>query len=318
MNRVRPLQTFLGAPFAEDLDRIDADIAFLGVPFGHPYDMRGVRSPAADGPDAVRRMLCDIEYPEMYDHWDFDLDRPLVPRGLRIVDCGDVAGDPHDLAAAPAAESAAVRSICRAGAVPLIVGGDDAIPPIVSAGLSDLGPLHVLHVDSHLDFRDEVGGVREGFSSPIRRLRDQEWIGSIVQVGLRGAGSARRAEVEAARAAGNTLITARELHAAGPESVLAALPSEGPVFVTIDCDGLDPSIAPGVGYPELGGVTYAQVTTLVRSLALAGRIAAIECTEYRPALDVRQLTALTIGRILMSVVTLGTPRQGAPTEGVDR
>lgn len=285
-------------------DLVGADFAFLGVPYGIPYRMDGIRSAASDAPEAVRLAAHDFEYGSQGDHWDFDIDGPLVPEGRRIVDCGDVVGDPRDLKAAPRVASETVAMIVAAGALPLVVGGDDAIPPIVSRGLETLRRVHVLHVDAHLDFRDDVDGVTEGYSSPIRRLREQPWIGEIVQVGLRGVGSARREEVEAARAAGNRLVPASELHAHGAQPILESLPNNAPWFVTIDCDGLDPSIAPAVGYPEPDGVTFREAAALVRGLARQGRIAAIELTEYRPALDVRQLTALTILRLLTSVISL--------------
>lgn len=310
MQRTRPLRPFLDAPVAavqEDL--VGADFAFLGVPYGVPYAMDGIRSAASDAPEAVRLAAHCFEYGSQGDHWDFDIDGPLVPDGRRIVDCGDVIGDPRDLGAGPRAASETVAAILAAGAIPLIVGGDDAIPPIVSRGLEALQRVHVLHVDAHLDFRDEVGGVTDGYSSPIRRLREQPWIGDIVQVGLRGVGSARRAEVDAARAAGNRLVTASELHTLGAQALFESLPTSAPWFVTIDCDGLDPSIAPAVGYPEPDGLTFREAAGLVRGLARQGRVAAIELTEYRPALDVRQLTALTILRLLTSVISL-TPRPG--------
>lgn len=311
MTRTKPLIGFFGAPFTDKLDLLEADFAFLGVPYGSPYDMGGVRSPASGAPMAVRQAAYDFEYHEVCDHWDFDLERQLVPDGVRIAECGDVIGDPRDLALAPRQTVAAVASIVEAGALPLIVGGDDAVPPIVSAGLTSCGTIHVLQIDAHLDFREDVGGVRDGFSSPIRRLRDQEWVGRIVQLGLRGVGSARHVEVQAARAAGNTLITARELHEAGPEAILSNLPEDAPFFVTVDCDGLDPAIAPGVGFPEPDGVTFREAATIVRALAGAGRIAAIAFTEFRPAYDVRQLTALTIVRLFSSVISL-TPSREVP------
>lgn len=313
MSRMTPLMPFLGGHFEPNLERLEADFAFLGVPYGQPYDMRGVRSGAADAPEAVRLTAHALEYDVEHDHWDFDVEGELVPPGVRIADCGDVIGDPRNLDAAPQAASEAVASIVAAGALPMIVGGDDAIPPIVSRGLESIGPVNVLHVDAHLDFRREVDGVTEGYSSPIRVLRGQPWIGHIVQVGLRGVGTARRPEVEDAREAGNKLITARQVHEQGPRMVFDHLPDDARWFVTIDCDGLDPSIAPGVGYPEPDGITFHEVSTLVRGLARADRIAAIELTEYRPALDIRQLTALTIIRLLSNVISLAPkPSTRAP------
>ena len=150
--------------------------------------------------------------------------------------------------------------------------------------------------------RDEVEAWKE--RCPIRRLRDLPFVERIVQIGLRGIGSARRAEVEAARAAGNHLITRQQIRARGATAVLAELDDHAPWFVTVDCDALDPSVAPGVTFPEPDGLTYAEAAVFVRELARAGRLAGIEFTEYVPALDVRSLTALAISRLIMNVITL--------------
>lgn len=308
MDRVRPLLTFLAAPFAEDLSALSADLAFLGVPYASPYDMRGVSPPAANGPEAVRRLLHEIEMDRCFDHWDVDCDGPVLPPGTRLVDCGDVVGDPRDLEGNKRRATAVVRSIGEAGAIPLVVGGDDAIPPIVAAGFSAVpGGIHVLHIDAHIDFRDSVHGVKDGYSSPIRRLREMSFVGEIVQVGMRGIGSARRAEWEAAHEAGNRILPATELHARGAEAVFAELPQDRQWFVTIDCDGLDPSVAPGVTYPEPDGVTYGEAAVFVRGLAREQRLVGVEFTEFVPALDVRSLTALAIGRLLTNVVSLTQP-----------
>lgn len=310
MSRAQPPVTFLDAPFAADLSALDADHAFLGVPYGSPYDMRGVHGPASDGPMGVRRLAHQLGYGQLSGHYDFDCAAPMMPPGVRLADCGDVAGDPRDLELAKRRATDAVRAIVTAGAMPLVVGGDDAIPPLVVGGLADLGRLNILHMDAHVDFREEVGGVRDGYSSPIRRLRDLPFVGEIVQIGLRGVGSARHAEVDAAKAAGNHLITRQEIREAGAAAVLARLPDSALWFITIDCDALDPSVAPGVSYPEPDGLTYAEVAVFVRSLARSGRLAGIEFTEYVPALDVRSLTALAIARLLMNVITLTPLRAG--------
>jgi agmatinase len=313
---VRPLLTFMGAPFADDLGALAADLAFLGAPYGSPYDMRGVAPPAAEGPDAVRRLLHELELDECFDHWDVDCDCPVLPDGTRLVDCGDVAGDPRDLEGTKRRTTETVRAIVGADAIPLIVGGDDAIPPIVCTAFSDLeGGIHVLHIDAHIDFRDSLRGVSDGYSSPIRRLREMPFVGDIVQVGIRGIGSARKAEWDAAQEAGNRIVPATELHALGAEAVFAKLPTDRRWFVTIDCDGLDPSVAPGVTYPEPGGVTYGEAAVFIRGLARAQRLVGVEFTEFVPALDVRSLTALAVGRLLMNVVSLTRPTRGAVPTG---
>ena len=316
MNRACPLITFLHSDYAEDAARIDADFAFLGVPYGSPYTMRGVHGSAGDAPDAVRTAAHVFEYHTELDHWDFDCDGPLLPADVRLVDCGDAPGDPRDLDWGKHEATGIVRAIVDAGALPVIMGGDDAIPPIVASGLA--AEVHVLHIDAHVDYREELDGVTDGYSSPIRRLRELPHVGEIIQVGLRGVGSGRAAEVEAARADGNRLITANELHLRGAQAVFADLPDDRPWFVTIDCDGLDPAVAPGVDWPEPDGVTYGEAATFVRGLAKQGRIAAIEFTEYVPRYDVRSLTALAIGRLLMNVISLSPHRNPARSSTSDR
>jgi agmatinase len=306
MQPARPVITFLHADYAEEPALTDADFAFLGVPYGSPYDIAGVHGSAADAPDAVRMAAHVFDYHTELDHWDFDCDGPLLPPDVRLVDCGDAPGDFRDLAWGKREATRLVRAVMDAGALPLIVGGDDAIPPIVAAGLPT--NVHVLHIDAHVDYRDELFGVPDGYSSPIRRLRELPNIGEIVQVGLRGVGSGRAQEVEAAIADGNRLITATALHERGARAVFDELPDDRPWFVTIDCDGLDPAVAPGVDWPEPDGVTYGEAATFVRGLARQGRLAAIEFTEYVPRHDVRSLTGLAISRLLMNVISLSPHR----------
>lgn len=310
MHRHTPAQTFLEAPFAERLEEPGPSFAYLGIPYTSPYGDPDHR-PCEPAPDAVRRATLEFEYDLLFDHYDFDCDAALMPPGVSVVDAGDVPCAPDRIDDARLEAAEAVAAIRAASAIPLVVGGDDALPAMVGSAFADGAGLNVLHIDAHLDFRDEVDGYKYGYSSPIRRLREMPHVREIVQLGLRGIGSARPDEVADARAAGNRLITATELHAIGAQRVLEELPDDHPWFVTIDCDGLDPSVAPGVEWPEPDGVTYGEAATLVRGLARSGRIAAIAFTEYAPVHDVRNLTALAIGRLLMNVITL-TPAGASP------
>ena len=92
----------------------------------------------------------------------------------------------------------ATRAIAAAGAVPLLVGGDDSVPIPFLAGLDAGGPLTVLQVDAHIDWRDERRGERLGFSSTMRRASEMAHVERIVQVGMRNYGTARAEEVRVA------------------------------------------------------------------------------------------------------------------------
>ena len=296
-----PRQPFFGAPrLADDGDNRSA-FAFIGLPVGSPYDADGIRSPSRGGADHVRAMSYEQECQDEADHYDFDLDGPLMPSGTRpsLIDYGDVVTDVRDLEAGKRFATGVVRSALEGGALPFVIGGDHSISPIVARAYEAFGSFNLLHVDAHLDFRDEVGGVRDGYSSPVRRIREMPWFRSVVQVGLRGVGSARSQEVREAQEAGNTIIKADDLHDRGVPWVLEQMPWDVPWYVTIDVDGLDPTIAPGTGYPLPGGLTYRQIAALVRAVASRGMLAGMDVAETHPEDDLRGLTALTILRLLV-------------------
>lgn len=295
---------FLGAPTCSDTDEVETSYAFLGIPFGPPYEAADL-TVSASAADAVRASARLMEYSVYWSHYDFDLGEELFPGDeATVTDCGDIVADVRDPDAIWERAVSAIRPLVAAGRVPLVVGGLDSIPPMVVEPFEGVENINVLHVDAHLDFRDEVGGVRRGYSSPIRRIRELDCVDHVVQVGLRAVGSARPAEVCDARDAGNTIVTAWELHDRGVESFLQSLPAEGRWVVTIDCDGLDPSIAPAVGWPEPGGVTFHQIRTILAHLAGDNRVAAVVFTEFRPGLSGADITAQTIARLFINVIGL--------------
>ena len=303
-----PDAAFLGAPVEVDLDRLEADVAILGVPHGWSYPRPGTTTGCADAPSAVRRRSAALA--RFRGHWDFDLDGPMLPADrTRLVDAGDVPSRPDDGPGNSVAISAAVTAIAGRGAVPICLGGDDSVTIPVLRGLAPRGPMTVVQVDAHLDFRDEVDGVREGYSSPMRRASEMTHVTRAVQVGLRGVGSARPEDRDAARAAGNTLVTARELRAAGPAAVLTHIAEDAAVFVAFDVDGLDPSAFPAASALAPGGLTFAEADELLR--AIGPRLVGAAFTEYVPGLDVNEIGALVVARLAIRLA-VGVGRHHIP------
>ena len=307
-----PLHSFLGGRALAESRENRSAFAFIGIPTGSPYDTQGVHSPAAGAPDHVRAMSWEQEYATDVDHYDFDLDGPLMPSGTRpdLVDYGDVVADPRNLDGSKRFATGVVRAALQRGAVPLVVGGDDSIPPIVVGAYHGLGRLNVLHIDAHIDFREEVRGVSDGYSSPIRRIRDLPWIGQIVQVGMRGVGSARAQEVRAALNAGNTIIKAADVHDRGIAWAVDQMRWDAPWYLSIDVDGFDPSVTPATGYPLPGGLLYRHGEALVHAVAERGLLAGMGVAEIYPALDVRGLTALTVVRLLIHAMGVAVRAAG--------
>lgn len=295
-------QTFLNFPFAGDLDTLNADIAILGIPYGMPYYAHGLANDQSRAPDALRQAAEDVDY--TLNHYDFDLGGPLLDnRDIRIVDCGNVTADMSDPAAHYRNAEAAVRKIVRAGALPISLGGDHGIPIPVLRAMEEIGEkITLVQVDAHIDWRDEINGEHHGYSSPIRRASELDWIGNIVQIGIRGIGSARTPEVEYAKAYGADLITAYEMHDIGMQAVLDRIQDGGPYYLTIDADGLDPTIMPGVISQTPGGLTWVQMHKLIHGLVNKGRIVGMDLVEIAPGFDVGKTTLVHAERLICNFI----------------
>ncbi|SEG40177.1 agmatinase [Bosea lathyri] len=294
-------QTFLYSELATDLDTLKADIAFLGIPYGDAYSVPEIVNDQSNMPAAMRRASDRIV--RSIERYDFDLGGPLYDnRPIRAVDCGDVAADIGDLKGHYGRAEAAVRKILAAGAMPIVIGGDHGVPIPVLRAMDGEGPITLIQIDQHLDWRDDVNGVREGYSSPIRRASEMAHVGEIFQIGLRATGSARNEEVEAARAYGAHLISAYELHDHGMEAVLDRIPAGGRYYLTVDLDGMDPSIAPAVAGPCPGGVTFPQARKLIHGLVAKGRVVGMDVVEITPRQDVNQITCITAGRLIVNMI----------------
>lgn len=284
-----------------DLDTLDAHIAFLGIPYGSAYTIDEVTNDQTRAPTAVRQAT-DRAVRNL-DRYDFDVDGPLYDgRAIKAVDCGDVVGDPKDPGAHYRNAEAAVRKILAAGALPLIIGGDHGIPIPVLRAYDDQGPITLIQIDAHLDWRDHINGVHDGLSSPIRRASEMAHVKDIFQIGIRAQGTARPEEYEAAKAYGSNIITAYELHDVGMDAILDRIPDGGRYYITIDADGIDPSVMPAVAGPAFGGVTYAQTRKLLHGLVRKGRVVGMDIVEITPSKDVNQLTAIAAGRFFVNLI----------------
>ncbi|PTM43336.1 agmatinase [Bosea sp. 124] len=293
--------TFLYSELATDLDTLQADIAFLGIPYGDAYSFAEIVNDQTNMPAAMRRATDRIV--RSIERYDFDLGGPLYDnRPIRTVDCGDIIGDFRDLSGHYRKAEAAIRKIRAAGAMPIVLGGDHGVPIPVLRGLDGDGPITLIQVDQHLDWRQEVNGVTTGLSSPIRRASEMAHVGEIFQIGLHGTGSARTEEVEAARAYGAHLVSSYEVHEHGMQAVLDRIPAGGRYYLTIDLDGIDPAIAPGVAGPCPGGLTFPQVRTLIHGLVGKGRVVGMDVVEITPRSDVNQITCITAGRFIVNMI----------------
>ena len=293
--------TFAKAPVCLDWERIDADVAILGA----PNDMGTQwRSGARFGPRGIREAstLFSFGHAGAYDHEDDVM--YLTREDVRMVDVGDADIVHTDMASSNANIELAVRKILAAGAMPVVLGGDHSIHAPVIKAFEGKGPIHILHIDAHLDFVDERHGVRYGHGNPLRRASEMDHIVGMTQLGIRNVSSSNRDDYAAARAAGSTVLSVRQVRALGAEGVLAQIPDAANYYITIDIDGFDPSIAPGTGTPSHGGFQYYEVLEIIQGLAQRsqGRIVGMDLVEVAPAYDPTGVTSILAAQLLMNSI----------------
>ncbi|MDI6022735.1 arginase family protein [Leucobacter sp. UT-8R-CII-1-4] len=293
----------LGAAQAHMDDVQRGDIVIFGAPYGSPYWMSGVHSDAANAP-RVFRERANRRFGAHKNRYDFSLGGTLLgDSGVRLLDLGDLNGNPRDLSANAAAVTATVNAVVQRGGVPIVLGGDDSVPILVAKGYQATVPtVNVLQIDAHIDFADIAHGRSDGFSSTMRRIREMPWVGQIVQVGARGTGSATPEDYAAALAAGNLIVPMAELRERGVSHVLTQMNSELPWFVTLDVDGLDPTIAPATSCPVPGGMNFEEAETLLAAVAGNLGLAGIDIVEHFPSLDVGETTSTTLSRLLSVLI----------------
>ncbi len=297
----KEFQTFHDFPLVTDLDTLKADVALLGIPFGDPYSMAEVSNDQSTAPGHIRR-YCERALRGL-DRYDFDIGGTMLDgRDISVVDCGDVIGVAKDVAGSHDRSEQAVRKILEAGAMPIVMGGDHAIPIPIFRAFEGRGPITLIQIDAHVDWRDRFHGVDHGLSSVIRRASEMDHIQDIWQIGLRAAGSGRPEEVQAALDYGSNLVPDIELQEIGMQAVLDRIPDGGQYYLTIDADGVDPSIMPAVAGPAPGGVNYPQMRTLINGLAKKGRVVGMDIVEITPARDVNGITAITAGRFIVMMI----------------
>ena len=301
------LLTFSAVPYTQDpADLAGVDAAILGAPTD---DLVSDRPGTRFGPRAIRSASCPPG-----PHLEAKVDWNEV---LRVVDYGDAPVVPSDPGRSHAAIEGLVAEVVRAGAVPLVLGGDHSIAePDVRAVTSVHGPVGLVHFDTHTDTGEEVFGVEVSHGTPMFRLvRDGYVDGSrYVQIGLRGYWPGER-EFRWQAEGGITSFFMHDVRDRGIRAVIeetVAIVGEGPVFLSVDVDVLDPAFAPGTGTPEPGGMTSVDLLWACRELAARLRLVGMDVVEVIPtAVGSADITALVAERVVRETLTgLAVRRSG--------
>lgn len=220
---------------------------------GVPFDSTATYQPGARfGPLQVRESSYNFESYNLY------LDKKLE---AEFYDLGDVQIVPGNFQKTCKQVQFTIKEIVNQGFTPLVIGGDHSITYPITRAL-DIRKASVIHFDAHTDLRADYAGEKYSHATVIRRISELN-PRNITQIGIR---SSSQEEVEFARKNGLVQFTARDVKKnIGP--VVDHLTSlEGPLYVTVDLDVLDPAYAPSVGTPAPGGLNPLELETLILSL----------------------------------------------------
>jgi agmatinase len=271
--------------------------------WARPFDFgTQFRAGARFGPRGIREAstLFSFGHAGAYDHED-DVTY-LEADKISIVDIGDADIVHTDTIRSHANIEAGVRAILRAGAVPIILGGDHSVNiPCISA-FDDEAPFHLVQIDAHLDFVDERHGVKYGHGNPMRRAAEKPYVTGLSQIGIRNVSSTARDGYEDARRMGSDIQSVRQFRALGPEGMLARIPAGERYYVTIDIDGFDPSIAGGTGTPSHGGFLYYEILEFLDGLTKRGDVIGVDLVEVAPDYDLSGSTTTLAAQLLLNFI----------------
>ena len=293
------LLTFSGVPYTEDpAELAGADVAIVGAPTD---DLVSDRPGTRFAPRAIRAASCPPG-----PHLEAGIDGIAE---LSVIDFGDAPVLPADPARSHEAIERTVAEVLSAGAIPIVLGGDHSIAePDIRACAAKHGPVGLIHFDTHTDTGAEVFGVEVSHGTPMYRLVEAGHVdpARYVQIGLRGYWPGQE-EFGWQRERGITSLFMHDIRDLGIREVVGRtcrVVGDGPAFLSVDIDVLDPAFAPGTGTPEPGGMTSADLLWACRELASAAGLVGAEVVEVIPtAVGSADITALAADRIVREIIT---------------
>ncbi|MDR0703904.1 MAG: agmatinase [Planctomycetaceae bacterium] len=249
-------------------------------------------SGTARGPEAV------LSVSDQMEHFDEELLIDFTQRGIATL-------PPIPSANTPGEEFERIYSTVkqydffRTGQFPIILGGEHSVtPPIVRAAAEVYEDLSVLQFDAHADLRDSYTGGRYSHASAMRRVLD--WTTHLVQVGIR---SFSEEEYRDCPERIQHILTPKMLTENRTEycnRILCGLTEH--VYLTIDVDVFDPSIAPGTGTPEPGGLDWLQVTGLLRTICTTKKVVGADIVETMPLGGCNVITEFLTARLASKII----------------
>ena len=298
---------FYKLPWAADegaIREVGADVAIVGAPYDEGVS---ARPGARFGPMAIRSAHSTTGSP-----WSWSLQTEVAPFDvLTVVDAGDAPVVPGRPERSLRVIHEKVRRVARAGAIPVVLGGDHSITFPSAAAIArvhDPASIGIVHFDAHADTASDQWGSLIGHGQPMRRLIEEGWVAgpNFVQVGLRGYWPDRET-FDWMRERGFRWHTQVEMEERGVEAVVdeaiaQALDGADRVYLSVDIDVVDPGMAPGTGTPESGGMLGRELLRAVRRIVGAVELAGMDVVEVSPPYDHAEVTAMLAQNVVMEAI----------------
>jgi guanidinopropionase len=273
----------------------EIDSALVGVPLDIGVNYR---TGARQGPSAVReasRLIRRVHQSSGITPYDI----------CNVADVGDAPVNPIDLLRSIDMIEEFYRHIRQAGALPISIGGDHTVPLPILRALARERPVGIVQIDSHADTLDSLAGTRINHATTFRRGVEEGLIDPkrTIQIGLRGSRFSPD-DIRWGEDAGFTCITFDRYEELGRARVIEEIGrviGEGPAYITIDIDGIDPAWAPGTGVPEIGGITPRDAQVMIRSLQGRHLVGGDIC-EVAPCFDPTGITAVTAANLMWEML----------------
>ena len=255
-------------------------VAVLGLPTDESSSF--LRGPAL-APNRIRTVLHDGAS-NLTSENGLDLGREPLFRDLGDLDIG--RGE-----ATRSRIEEAVADLLVRGARVLSLGGDHAVTyPIVRGYNTQYDALNILHLDAHPDLYDTFDGSRYSHGCPFARIMEEGLAARLVQVGIRAMNPLQRAQAERF---GVEIVEMKDWHAD------LHFDFDGPVYLSLDMDVLDPAFAPGVSHHEPGGFSTRDVLGIIQRLEAP--LVGADIVEFNPVRDLVGITAMAAAKLLKEI-----------------
>jgi len=257
------------------------DITVVGIPFDK-------NSSYLRGPALAPRRIREALFCESSNMWTEDLIDLGEFSGWEVLDDMRLSGQENVFELI----EYEIRQLLKRRLRVISLGGDHSITyPIIRAYGEGYQNLNILHLDAHPDLYDELDGNQYSHACTFARILEKNTVRRLVQVGIR---TMNGHQYEQAKRFGVEVIEMKDIGKTGQ------IKFDGPVYLSLDLDCLDPAYAPGVSHHEPGGMSTREVLGIIRNFE--GRLVGADIVEYNPERDIHGMTGMVAGKILKEII----------------